>query len=154
MVTDIPSDDNELQTSDTVTSTVKVLGIDVSQELLLRWTSWFAPQNQPFLIPKGHRLESIGDSFDPHRNPEVRDTFEIYGEEGIMLHRSINCETFQALPSDDRAILIRLQVEQGRSVVPAVRSWPNLPSNDLIAAGDGRRFLWWPHLLKAMKPRY
>ena len=127
---------------------MRVLGIDVPQELLLRWTSWFAPQSQPFLIPKGHRLESLGEPFDPQRNPEVRDTFQIYGEDERIVHRSVDSETFLTLSRDDRATLIRLQVEQGRSVVPAIRSWPALSSSHVIAAGDGDRFLWWPQLLK------
>ena len=148
MVTDIHFNDEERPTSGAGTSTVKVLGINVTPELLLHWTSWFAPQSQPLLIPRGHRLESIGEPFDPQRNPEVRDTFEIYGEDERILHRSVDSKTFLASLRNDRAILIRLQVELGRSVVPAIRSWPHLSSSDVIAAGDGRRFLWWPHLIK------
>ena len=147
MPTDTNRNDKERQLTDLDEPVINVLGIEVNQELLLRWTGWFAPKSQPFLIPKGHRLETIGERFDPKQNPEIRDTFEIYGEEDRILCRAVDAEAFLALPRDERSNLIQLQVQQGRPLVPAIRSWPNLSSRAINAAGNGLRFLWWPHLL-------
>ncbi|MEV0611909.1 hypothetical protein AB0I81_01210 [Nonomuraea sp. NPDC050404] len=56
-----------------------VLGIEVSDDLLDRWLGWFAPQEQPFLIPPD-LAAALNLEDDRNRlTPEVRDTFCLYG---------------------------------------------------------------------------
>ncbi len=61
---------------------VRVLGIDVDDELLDRWRAWLMPERQPYAVPhevaSGLGLEDRPDLL----TPELRDTFELYGLDG------------------------------------------------------------------------
>jgi hypothetical protein len=121
-----------------------VLGIAVPDALLARWTSWLAPDPQPFLVPAGSGAARLGVDFEPRSAPELRDTFELYSVPTGMACRSITAADFAALPRAERATLVRFQHTAGRSQVPSVRAWPALKT---AGQADGHRFVWWPGLL-------
>lgn len=100
---------------------VRVLGIQVTDELLERWLRWFAPDPQPLLVQgRGHATVPA----------ELRDTFELYAlrERGLSV-RWLTESEYLSLDRRERAALVRSQVELGRGLVPTA---------------DRRRFLWWP----------
>ncbi|MBL0750009.1 hypothetical protein [Nocardioides baculatus] len=123
---------------------MRVLGIDVSPDLVARWSRWFAPEAQPFLADDalaaavGGREEELTD--------EVRDTFCLYGPPEGLRHLWLDEEQLLALPRVLRARLVREQVVHEREVVPSVRAWEHLVPRAREQA-DGHRFVWWPSLL-------
>ncbi len=124
----------------------QVLGIAVSDEIVEAWCRWFAPPEQPFLVGEwpydvGERRSSI--------SPELRDTFALYDEQEALRHAVWLSEPeFAALPPALRRRLVREQVERGRDAVPTVRGWGDLAGPAAAAQAGGRRFVWWPSLLR------
>ena len=129
-----------------MTSPVEVLGIEVPPTLLARWTTWFAPESQPFAVPSSHVLAHAGRLFEPLDEPEVRDTFELYSAPESTVLRSFTNEEFAALPRAIRSDLVRAQVTHGRAQVPTVRAWQSLRDEGIAEQADGHRFVWWPAL--------
>lgn len=127
---------------------MRVLGIDVGPDLQERWTTWFAPQVQPFLADDelaaavGGREEDLGD--------EVRDTFCLYGPPDGLRHVWLDEEAFLALPRLLRVRLVRAQLAHGRELVPTVRAWEPLVPR-VREQADGHRFVWWPSLLDGVE---
>jgi hypothetical protein len=126
----------------------KVLGVTVDDDLRARWSSWFAPDPQPFLINRHGSLAKLGVPLLEGLDPQLRDTYEVYALESGTTWRSISSSDFLNLPRPTRAALIRGQCELGRSLVPSVRSWPTLEGLGIRSQADGYRFVWWPSLLK------
>lgn len=58
---------------------VRVLGIDVDDDLLRHWCALLMPERQPYAVPAG-LARRLGLSDEPGLlTPELRDTFELYG---------------------------------------------------------------------------
>ena len=131
-----------------MTDTVDVLGIAVSEELLGRWADWFAPDAQPFDVPADSPLARAGRPFTPDAEPELRDTFELYGVPTDRVCRSLTADEFSALPRSDRGRLVRARARRSLALAPAVRAWPALRSAGIVGQADGHRFAWWPELLR------
>ena len=127
---------------------VTVLGIGVSEERLGRWSDWFAPDSQPFEVPAGSPVASTGRPFAPNDEPELRDTFELYGVPTDTVYRSLTVEEFSALSRPVRGRLVRQRASRARDVVPTVRTWPSLRPAGIVGQADGHRFVWWPDLLR------
>lgn len=120
-----------------------MLGIEVAPDLMDRWATWFAPDQQPFLVDADD--EALGEkSAVP---PEVRDTFELYGlaDRGRLV--VVSEEAFHELSRQRRSDLVRAQVRRKRSVVPSVRRWEASVGPAVRRQADGHRFVWWPSLL-------
>ena len=126
---------------------VDVLGIEVSEELVGRWSGWFAPRSQPFVVPVDSLVAQAGRSFDPNAEPELRDTFELYEVPFGSVYRSLTFEEFSALPRSERSRLVRARASHAQALVPAVRAWPSLRPAGIAGQADGHRFAWWPELL-------
>lgn len=120
------------------------LGIAVSDELLDRWVSWFAPDRQPFVVAADDELAA---QHQQELSLELLDTYELYGGKGKHL-AWLTEPGLLALPRQRRADLIRAQVDGGRSVVPSVRRWGSLVGPRAGDQADGHRFVWWPSLLR------
>lgn len=117
----------------------RILGIAVTDEVLARWTKWFAPDVQPFLV-EGDEREPVPD--------ELRDTFELYGMAGRGVSvRWIREAEYFAMTRIERSELVRDQVRLGRALVPTVASVGRLAGASVREQADGRRFVWWPSLL-------
>jgi hypothetical protein len=116
----------------------RILGIEVSDEMLARWAGWFAPDPQPFLV-EGDEHVSVSD--------ELRDTFELFG---LMARdvsvRWIRGAEYFAMTRTERSGLLRDQVRLGRALVPTVASMGDA-GRSVREQADGRRFVWWPSLL-------
>lgn len=121
---------------------MRVLGCDVSAELLSRWVEWFAPGNQPFLVDK-----TFPGAVPVDLSDELRDSYELYGNYGGSGLLWLDEEAFAAMPRPRRAALVRDQVERRRGLLPTVRRWPALGDAPRGQA-DGHRFVWWPSLLE------
>lgn len=122
----------------------RILGIEVSDELLARWAGWFAPDPQPFLVE--------GD--EPALVPaELRDTFELYGLAARHLSVTwIREAEYAAMTRKERSGLLRDQVRLGRALVPTVASAGD-GGRSVREQADGRRFVWWPSLLTPLNRR-
>lgn len=125
---------------------MRVLGIDVSPELLADWCRWFAPDVQPFF--------AADDDLDGRDlgwreiTPETRDTFEMYALDQASPIRWLNEPMFWAMSKPTRARLVRAQVQCGRGAVPTVKAWADLlDPRSLREQADGHRFVWWPSML-------
>ncbi len=123
-----------------------VLGIPATDDILEAWSRWFAPPEQPFLVAEwqsdvGERRSSI--------SPELRDTFALYNEEQALRHTVwLSEREFAAFPPAFRRRLVREQVERGRDAVPTVGGWEDLAGPAAAMQAGGRRFVWWPSLLR------
>lgn len=123
-----------------------MLGIAVTDEIIEAWSGWFAPADQPFLVAEwqydvGERRSSI--------SPELRDTFALYDEQEALRQAVWLAEPeFAALPPALRRRLVREQVEQGRDAVPTVSGWGDFAGPAAAGQAGGRRFVWWPSLLR------
>jgi len=126
---------------------VDVLGVAVTEELLGRWATWFAPDPQPFLVAADSLVARAGRPFEPNAEPELRDTFELYGAPVDGAYRSLSSEEFLALPPSERVRLVRARARRARGLAPAVRAWPSLRAAGIVGQADGHRFVWWPELV-------
>jgi hypothetical protein len=117
----------------------RILGIAVSDEVLARWSEWFAPDPQPFLLEGDERVP-VSD--------ELRDTFGLYGLAGRGVSvRWIGEAEYFAMTRMERSELVGDQVRLGRALVPTVASIGRLAGPWVREQADGRRFVWWPSLL-------
>jgi hypothetical protein len=123
-----------------------VLNVPVAPGLLQRWASWLAPERQPFFLTDAAAAAFGLTAGEPVTDPQLRDTYEMYGEHGLVVAWLTESE-FMALPRPARAALVRCQVRHGRGAVPSVRRWQPLLGARVQEQADGRRFVWWPSLL-------
>ena len=112
-----------------------------------RWRSWFAPEVQPFHVDVDLR-RAVGAGVPWHLSLELQDSFLLYGDEIQEWVVGLDRPTFDALPPDMRAGLVRHQVASGRRLVPSLRSVPSAWRPALRQTGDGHRFVWWPDALR------
>ena len=131
----------------------RILGIPVSDTLLSTWARWFAPEQQPFLLPRSSSLAALGSPWTLDDSPpELRDTFWIYQLPEDVVARALTEQEFVALARPQRVELVRHQVWLGREVTPSVRSavrhGDEAFARALRAQADGHRFVWWPSLLR------
>ena len=123
-----------------------VLGIPVGPEVIEAWSDWLAPSKQPFLVGEwphqvGERRTSI--------SPELRDTFALYDEQDALAQAVwLSEEEFLNLEPSARRRLVKEQVERGREAVPTVNAWGHLAGAAAAEQAGGRRFVWWPSLLR------
>ncbi|MBS2938963.1 hypothetical protein KDN32_14580 [Nocardioides sp. J2M5] len=123
---------------------MRVLGIDVSPDLVERWAGWFAPEVQPFLADE-ELASAVGGREEP-LSDEVRDTFCLYGPPDGLRHVWLDEQQLAALPRVLRVRLVREQLAHEREQVPSVRAWAGLVPR-VREQVDGHRFVWWPSLL-------
>ena len=91
-----------------------ILGIEVSDATLARWTGWFAPDPQPFLVAGGEHVPV---------SEELRDTFGLYDLTRRRVSvRWIREVEYFAMTRSERSALLRDQVRLGRALVPTVAS--------------------------------
>lgn len=126
----------------------KVLAIDATDDLLAVWAGWFAPAVQPFLVGATSPLAARGRRRRGSLPPELRDTYGVYGLPDGVTWRWFDETAFCALSRDERAALVRAQVQHGRELVPTVRAWSTYAWQAIREQGDGHRFVWWPSLLR------
>ncbi len=124
---------------------LRVLGIDVDEDTLAEWTTWFAPPVQPFFVDNADEWPSVDAVTE---TPEVYDTFALWrvsdGPDRIWLDEV----AFLALPRTDRARLVREQVRHRRGAVPTVRGWSDVVDAAMVRSqADGHRFVWWPSVV-------
>ncbi|MGN6611034.1 MAG: hypothetical protein ACTHLJ_04615, partial [Angustibacter sp.] len=126
---------------------MRALNIPVSPELLRRWVDWFAPAQQPFLLPA--ELDGAsGLRADPRPLPdELRDTYWIYGDDADLPRVWLSEQEFCALERPTRAALLAAQRRLGRELVPSVRDYRHLLAGTGGRHGHGHRFVWWPSLI-------
>lgn len=91
---------------------MKVLGIDVDEELLLRWREWLMPERQPFTVPRQFAEHQGWADGRATLSFEVLDAFELY-----------------RTPADD--VIVWLTRAQARALAddlrraqPAAHRWP------------------------------
>ena len=125
-----------------------VLGIDVDEALVARWSSWFAPDPQPFLILRGGPFAEVGSPLVGSLEMELRGTFEVYSLAEHTEWRFISAVEFATLSRPLRAQLVRSQFVLGRSRTESVRAWPSLLELGIRDQADGHRFVWWPSMLR------
>jgi hypothetical protein len=130
---------------------VRVLGIDVPDDLVERWAGWFAPTVQPFLVDD--ELAALVGGTDNELTDEVRDTFCLYGTADGLRHVWLDEERFLALSREQRSRLVRAQRTHEREVVPSVRAWAPVVGERVRDQADGHRFVWWPSLLAGLEAR-
>ncbi|KQX66256.1 hypothetical protein [Angustibacter sp. Root456] len=116
-------------------------------ELLGRWVGWFAPAEQPFLLPA--ELDgAAGLRADPRPLPdELRDTYWIYGDDADLPRVWLSEQEFLALERPTRIALLAAQRRLGRELVPSVRGYRHQLGDTARGQGDGHRFVWWPSLI-------
>jgi hypothetical protein len=125
---------------------VRILGIDVPDDLVERWRSYLAPEWQPFFVDAG------GEVPDSHPQltltDDLRDTYKVWRVRGPKTMVWFDEPSFMALTRSERAQLVRSQVERKRGAVPTVKRWANqLDAVTLRAQADGHRFVWWRSLV-------
>lgn len=123
---------------------MRALNIPVSPELLDRWLGWFAPAEQPFLLPA--ELDG-GSGLRADARPlpdELRDTYWIYGDLADVPRVWLSESQFCALERPTRVALLGAQRRLGRELVPSVRGYRRLLADTTRRLGDGHRFVWWP----------
>lgn len=97
---------------------MQVLNVDVPPGLLQRWVTWLAPGSQPFFLA-GRQAAGWGLTVGQWpADPQLRDTYEMYGEPGRTCVAWLDEPSFLALPG------------------PGIRG-----------QASGHRFAWWPSLL-------
>lgn len=122
----------------------RVLGIEVTEDLVARWADWFAPDPQPFLVESGDGLGGAGTAA---LTPALRDTYELYAIPGGLRLAWLTEDTFHQLSRVRRSELVRTQVRHERAMVPTARRWASLLGDAVRTQADGHRFVWWPGLL-------
>lgn len=127
---------------------LRLLGIDVSDDLVDRWRGYLAPEWQPFFVDS---TEGIVAPQPPHSvtlTDDLRDTFKAWRVKGSKNHVWFDEGAFMSLPRTQRSRLVRAQVERNRGAVPTVKRWQSLfDATTLRAQADGHRFVWWPTLV-------
>jgi hypothetical protein len=127
--------------------TVSVLGIDVSPELLDSWTSWLAPDPQPFLVGADEWTDIESD--DGTMTPELRDTYRMWGIAPGSRALWLSRDRFHEVAPAVRGALVREQMARRRGAVPSVRGWQDALGRDVLRReGDGHRFVWWRSLIE------
>jgi hypothetical protein len=130
---------------------VRVLGIDVGDDLLARWRDWLMPEVQPYVVPR-QVASDLGLVDEPEGLAmELRDTFWLYDTAGAAVVWLTRTEA-RRLPADvrrgqpaphrwrtadverDRDRVVRF-VEEGRrpSRHDEVGSWSGLPGARALA---------------------
>lgn len=111
----------------------EVLGIEVDDDLLVRWRSWYSPERQPF------RVDGLSPGLAAHVpvhdcpvTAEWRDTFFLYGGTWTWL----TAEEFEALPPAARRSLRARRRETMRPKPSPV--WPSVLARD----GDSPLYAW------------
>ena len=125
---------------------MRVLDIEVSDELLAAWRQWLAPERQPFFLADPARFGfTVGER---NASPEQRDTFRLWKVSKDLRVVWLSEPEFSDLARPTRTRLVREQLEHGRGAVPSVRAWVDLlDAATLRAQADGHRFVWWPSLI-------
>jgi hypothetical protein len=124
---------------------VRVLGIDVPPELVVRWRRYLAPEVQPFFVDD---RDGGGAAPDPPLTHDLRCTYTAWRIQSPTTVRWLDEGSFSALPQPERARLVRRQVELGRGAVPTVRRWQERFGGErLREQADGHRIVWWPSIL-------
>jgi len=124
-----------------------VLGIEVSDQSLRRWTHWLAPDPQPFFVGSAAEWPGKAGRRD-EISTELNDTYQLWRVPQSLEVVWLSEEEFQSLPRERRATLVRSQVRNGREV-PTVKGWSDLiDGSRLRAQADGHRFVWWPELVE------
>lgn len=128
---------------------MKLLGIEVSDQLVERWRSYLAPEHQPFFVGANEGWDLAKATAGDHvLTDDLRDTYKVWRMTDAKTVLWLDETAFMALPRTDRARLVRAQVERNRGAVPTVRRWRHLVDGAALGEqADGHRFVWWPSLL-------
>jgi hypothetical protein len=125
---------------------LRVLGIDVPDSLLARWSFWLAPALQPFFVANPASVHAPGSA--AALTAESRDTFKVWKIGSATPALWLDENSFASLTEASRKDLVRQQVAIGRGGVPTVRTWADLLDPALLRAqAGGHRFVWWPWLV-------
>ncbi|WP_238173703.1 hypothetical protein [Kribbella speibonae] len=128
---------------------LKVLGIDVTSDLLERWVDWLAPDEQPFFVTRKQATAWKLTTDDREPSREDRDTYRTYAVDPKAARTAwLSQEKYDALPKATRAALVRAQVGYDRGAVPTVRKWSRIVGPEVRQQADGHRFVWWKSLLR------
>jgi hypothetical protein len=127
---------------------MRVLDVDVSPDLLARWVTWLAPERQPFFLTAPQVAQWGLTAGEAPTDPQIRDTFKLWGVQPGLDVVWLDQREFAALPRPVRAGLVRAQVAHDRGNVPSVRAWAHLFANVVREQAGGRRFVWWPSLVR------
>lgn len=118
-----------------VQHSVRVLGVDVDEDLLSRWRAWFAPGVQPFRVDRLHprvatllpptAARAAAPTGPPAVSDEVRDAFGVHAGTWAWFDE----EGFDALHGDVRRALMaeRRRSQDGRPLPP----WPSAPAEHI-----------------------
>lgn len=124
---------------------VRVLGIDVDDRTVDRWVSWLAPTVQPFFVESAADWPTVDAACV---TPELSDTYALWRVKDGDVQIWLDETTFNDLPRQDRARLVRAQLRHRRGAVPTVRAWSDLIDPAVLRSqADGHRFVWWPSLV-------
>lgn len=127
---------------------VRVLGIDVTDDVIERWCGYLAPEMQPFFLGVDDEFAVPQLEVEPSLTADLRCTYTAWRVLDSLNAAWFDEESFMALPRADRARLVRLQAEKRRGAVPTVRRWQHdFDVERLRGQADGYRFVWWPSLL-------
>jgi len=127
---------------------MRLLEIDIPDELMNRWRRYLAPEWQPFFVRSqdGFSFPKMDEA--PAFTDDLRCTYTGWRIRDATSIVWFNEESFMDLPPGDRARLVRLQVQRRRGAVPSVRRWQDdFDVEQLRSQADGHRFVWWPSLL-------
>ena len=126
---------------------VRLLGIDVPDELFDRWRVYLAPEWQPFFVDPDE-YDFGGPARERTLTDDLRDTYKVWRMQGTRTVVWFDEESFMSLPRADRARLVREQARRDRGAVPTVNRWSDVfDARTLRAQADSYRFVWWPALL-------
>jgi hypothetical protein len=111
-----------------------------------RWTEWFAPERQPFVIDElpAEDVRALPDAEKVDCSPEIRDAFWIYGQRPRIWLTEAD---FTQLDRRLRARLVRAQLYIHQSI-GLVKNAAPVVRDRARTQGDGYRFVWWPSLVK------
>ena len=127
---------------------MRVLGIDVSEDLLARWSQLLAPEWQLFFVDHPDEWPAPVPPATVTLTHELGDTYTVWRLRRDAPVVWFDEPSFLALPRSQRARLVRSQAEVGRGAVPTVRRWrTKLDAMALRQQADGHRFVWWPSLV-------
>lgn len=128
---------------------MRVLGIDVPEQLLTRWRRILAPEWQPFFVDAPDEWPSTGAPADVSLTDHLCDTYTLWRLRREAPVVWFDETSFHEMPRTQRARLVRVQAELGRGAVPTVRRWASTFGAALLREqADGHRFVWWPSLLE------